>query len=204
MTRGGLGANFGKMPLSEMALKGSNMVDDGRLPAQYVSGLVDGEGCFVLGFRRDKKYRRTGQPEYYYWTVEFAILLRSDDWELLEKVRKTLGCGGISISETAAQYRVYGIDDLKQKVVPFFAMNRIYGKKGKDFALWAEAVDILHEKHLRSKSIDRRGVWGAPRIRLDSQQNQRMLALKAGMEAYKAKGRPWKWMSKIGGTGCED
>lgn len=179
-------------------------MDDGKLPPQYVSGLVDGEGCFVLGFRRDKKYRRKGQPEYFYWTVEFAILLRGDDWELLEKVRNTLGCGGVSVSETAAQYRVYGIEDLKHKVVPFFAENRIYGKKGKDFTLWAEAVAILYEKHVRSKAIDRRGRWGFPRIGLDAPQNERLLALKAGMEVYKAKGRSWKWMSKIEGSGCED
>jgi len=187
-----------------MTCKDRSNLDDGSLPPQYVSGLVDGEGCFVLGFRRDKRYERKGQPEYYYWNVAFAILLRSDDCELLEKVRNTLGCGSVSVSETAAQYRVYGIEDLKKKVVPFFTENRIYGKKGKDFALWAEAVGILYDKHIRRRSIDRRGLWGAPRISLDSHQNERMLVLKARMAAYKAKGRSWKWTSKMRGSGCED
>jgi hypothetical protein len=104
-----------------MESKEAATMNDGTLPPQYVSGLVDGEGCFVLGFRRDKRYERKGQPEYFYWNVGFAILLRSDDWELLEKVRNTLGCGGVSISKVAAQYRVYRIEDLKHKVVPFFA-----------------------------------------------------------------------------------
>ena len=63
------------------------------LPAYYISGLVDGEGCFALNFRRDKRHERKGKPEYFYWTIRFIIVLRIDDKTLLEKVRDTLDCG---------------------------------------------------------------------------------------------------------------
>jgi hypothetical protein len=180
------------------------MVNDGTLPPQYVSGLVDGEGCFVLGFRRDKRYERKGQPEYFYWKVAFAILLRSDDRELLEKVKSTLECGHICVSGGMVQYRVDRIEDLMHKVVPFFTQNPLYGKKREDFSLWTEAVDILYENRVKREAVDRRGRWGFPRVSLDPSGNQRLLVLKRQMETYKAKGHSWKWLSTLEGDSCED
>ena len=40
-----------------------------KLPGDYVAGFVDGEGCFILSFRRDIRHdcgKRSGiKPTYY-------------------------------------------------------------------------------------------------------------------------------------------
>ena len=169
------------------------------LPPDYVSGLVDGEGCFVLGFRRDKKYQRKGQPEYFYWKVSFAIALRRDDKALLEKVKNTLGCGRVCVSKDTVQYRVNKIDDLKHKILSFFLENPLFGKKREDFILWAEALDILYQNYLKWKITIRnhKGQRGFPKMKLEAADTQRLLLIKQQMENYKSKRPTWKWLSTL-------
>jgi len=164
------------------------------LPLHYISGLVDGEGCFALNFRRDKRYKLKGAPEYFYWKVGFFIVLRIDDVELLEKVRDSLDCGIVSTSGNQARYSVNRIDLLKSKIVPFFIEYPLYGKKHEDFLLWAEAVDILWRN--RRPSIQK-GQRGIPKMSLESSDIQHILEIKRGMEGYKSKGTAWKWATHI-------
>ena len=92
-----------------------------KLPGPYVSGFVDGEGCFALKFRRDIKPDRPNSPTYFYWDVEFAIVLKNTDRGILEKIKETLGCGVISEARRGlSRYAVNNLEDLSQKIVPFF------------------------------------------------------------------------------------
>ena len=47
-----------------------------NLPGDYVSGFVDGEGCFYLAYRSENKLNRPNQPKYFRWTPYFASVLR--------------------------------------------------------------------------------------------------------------------------------
>ncbi len=60
------------------------------LPFDFVSGLVEGEGCFSLNFRSDLKKHRPRSPQYFRWHALFAIVLRSDDYALLDKVKENV------------------------------------------------------------------------------------------------------------------
>ena len=166
------------------------------LPPHYISGLVDGEGCFALNFRRDKKYGRRGKHEYFYWTIKFIIVLRNDDEDLLQKVRKTLDCGYVRVYEDQARYSVDGIEDLKGKVVPFFSRYRLYGKKHRDFLLWAKALDILY---LNRQQTIQKGKQGFAKMQLKPTDIQSLLEIRKEMEAYKSKGPAWKWLSMLSG-----
>ena len=165
------------------------------LPAYFISGLVDGEGCFALNFRRDKRHERKGKPEYFYWTVRFIIVLRIDDKTLLEKVRDTLDCGIVSTSGDQARYSVTKIEDLKEKILPFFSKYPFYGKKYKDFLLWAEAVNILYRN--RQPPIQK-GQRGFPKMQWESSDIQCLLEITKEMEGYKSKGSAWKWVNHLG------
>ena len=44
-----------------------------ELPGDYIAGFVDGEGCFYLTYRSEKKTKRPGQPIYRRWLAYFAI-----------------------------------------------------------------------------------------------------------------------------------
>ena len=50
-----------------------------NLPGDYIAGFVDGEECFYLTYRSEKKYDRKGQPTYY-----------RDDIDILKQINKTL------------------------------------------------------------------------------------------------------------------
>ena len=68
---------------------------DDPMSDQYLAGFVDGEGCFVLNYRRDLKKHRPCSPAYYFWRFEFAIVLSEADKPLLELIRSKLGCGRV-------------------------------------------------------------------------------------------------------------
>ena len=80
--------------------------------------------CFALKFRRDIKHNTTNkkQRDYYYWGVEFAVVLRPDDIKILETIKDRLGCGSITQTSNGAQvrYSVQNTKDLADKIAPFF------------------------------------------------------------------------------------
>lgn len=160
------------------------------LPPQYIAGLVDGEGCFALNFRRDKRHERRGRPEYFYWKVAFYIVLRKDDQPLLERVRDTLGCGSITVSGQQARYGIQDMVLLRERIVPFSLEYRLYGKKWQDFVLWAEALDILHRTR---QTPMRKGQQGFARAKWKTGEQERLLQIRNEMKAYKSKGAAWKW-----------
>jgi len=121
-------------------------MNDDILPGDYIAGFVDGEGCFSLKFRRDIRHERKNTPVYFYWDIEFAILLREDDSSILTKIRNTLECGRISHAKRGfVRYAVNDILDLSNKIVPFFERHTLRAKKAKDFALWKKQLKYFFE-----------------------------------------------------------
>ena len=61
-----------------------------KLNPHYVTGFVDGEGSFWVSIYRDECMKNK-----IFVRAEFSIELRYDDREILERIKKTLGCGKI-------------------------------------------------------------------------------------------------------------
>ena len=61
-----------------------------KMSPESVSGYVTGEGCFYVESGYDKKYRLKHRIR-----PAFCIEVRADDKEILELVKKALGCGNI-------------------------------------------------------------------------------------------------------------
>ncbi len=101
------------------------------LPGDYIAGFVDGEGCFYLTYRSETKLNRVGQPKYYRWIPYFAISIREDDLEILEKIKNTLACGKIYHSKIRSiiWFGVQNLDDLYSKIMPFFRKFTLRAKK---------------------------------------------------------------------------
>ncbi|NQV12811.1 MAG: hypothetical protein HQ530_00715 [Parcubacteria group bacterium] len=127
-----------------------------KLPGDYIAGFVDGEGCFYLTYRKETRYEREGKPTYYRWLPYFAINVRKDDINILYGIKNTLKCGKIYILKkkiiSQARYGIQNIDDVYNKVMPFFKQYPLRAKKKYDFELWVEAVGIVykHKKYKRS------------------------------------------------------
>lgn len=165
-----------------------------KLPGYYIAGFVDGEGCFALKFRRDVRHERKSKPVYFYWDIEFTILLRGDDRELLEKIKSTFECGNISMNnQGAARYAVTNIDDLTNKVVPFFFKYKLFGKKRLDFELWKEAVEIFQRNQRKGTNIHK-GENRFHKVPWDPKDIERLRKIHEEMKKYKSIRPNWKWL----------
>lgn len=110
-----------------------------------VSNMVNQDGCFDLQFRKDTRHERASSPTYYRWKAQFIVTSPKEDAKFLEKIKKELGCGEITISKDQARFSVQKISDIAETVVPFFRKNLLAEKKKKDFELWAKGVEIIQK-----------------------------------------------------------
>jgi len=166
----------------------------GKLSGEYIAGFVDGEGCFALKFRRDVRHDRKNKPVYFYWSIEFAIALRGDDVAILEGIRETIGCGNISINKKdEARYQVSSMDDLSNKVVPFFEKYPLQAKKKFDFDLWKEALGIIN----RNRQTREGGKRGFSKIEWSQEDLKRLVEIQEDMRTYKSNREDWKWIKEV-------
>lgn len=170
-----------------------------RLSGDYIAGFVDGEGCFALKFRKEIKYsrgKRSGiKPIYFYWDIEFAIMLKGDDKEILDKIQATLNCGKVGIIDKRGfvRYSVNNITDLSGKIVPFFQKYPLRAKKRSDFELWKEAVAIF-KKNQRFALNRKSGERGFHKVNWSSKDIARLKKIHEEMKKYKGGKRLWKWL----------
>jgi len=108
-----------------------------------ITNLVNNDGCFDLQFRKDTRHERTNSPTYYRWKTQFVVTSPKGDKKFLEKIKKEMGCGEISVSKDQARFSVQKISDISETVVPFFKKNILGGIKKKDFELWAKGVEVV-------------------------------------------------------------
>ncbi len=107
--------------------------------------LASDDGCFDLQFRKDTRHDRTGSPTYYRWKAQFIITLPKEQVDILEKAKKTIGCGTVSKTATQARFSVQNIDDIADGVIPYFTQHKLSGNKKQDFSLWQKAVQIIYQ-----------------------------------------------------------
>ena len=107
----------------------------------FVTGLVEGEGCFTVSFsfRRKLKVGIETRPS-------FSLSLNQRDLELLKELHAFFGCGAIrySRSDRTYKYESRSISDLTRRIVPHFERYPLVGAKAKDFLLFA---DICRKAH---------------------------------------------------------
>jgi hypothetical protein len=107
--------------------------------------LVNNDGCFDLQFRKDTRHERTNAPTYYRWKAQFVVTSPKEDIKILERIKKEMGCGEVTISRDQARFSVQKIGDVADVVVPYFKKNCLANKKKKDFELWAKGVDVVQK-----------------------------------------------------------
>ncbi|MBI2676988.1 MAG: LAGLIDADG family homing endonuclease [Candidatus Yanofskybacteria bacterium] len=168
-----------------------------KLPGNYIAGFVDGEGCFALKFRRDKKQNKNNKKfrEYFYWNTEFAIVLRSDDFNILNLIKETFGCGSVVIIKKQNQVRfsVQNPKDLVEKIIPFFKRHKLYAKKGIDFQLWSCAVKIVNKNRREGLNVTK-GQRGFTKKEMNGLDHKKLQEIRNRMMFYKSqREKPFKW-----------
>jgi hypothetical protein len=105
----------------------------------YISGYVDGEGCFAVSVNRNPTCRSG-----YQLVPEFHVSQNGDRAQVLGLIRERFGgCGYIKSNgrkDRALVYVVRRRSDLLEHVIPFFERSPLLSSKQEDFRMFAEVV----------------------------------------------------------------
>lgn len=117
----------------------------------FVTGLVEGEGCFTVSFsfRRKLKVGIETRPS-------FSVSLNQRDLELLKQLHAYFGCGGIrySRSDKTYKYESRSVSDLTRRIVPHFERYPLIGSKSADFSIFADICRMVRaNSHLNRKVL---------------------------------------------------
>lgn len=102
--------------------------------ASYLSGYIDGEGCFSVSLNpRDQLRSR--------WEVRpsFSVSQNADRAAFLYEIQRYFGCGTIrpDRSDRTIKYEVRSIHDLVARIIPHFAQFPLRSEKQRSFLLFA-------------------------------------------------------------------
>lgn len=130
----------------------------------WITGFVDGEGCFSVGFIKqprkieDGKVVRRGYTTGYQAFHEFAVTQGEKSIESLKILRDYFGVGNLYLNkrydnhkEHMYRFVVRKRDDLLNVIIPFFRMYQMKTTKQADFEKFADCVNRMkngeHLKH---------------------------------------------------------
>ena len=118
----------------------------------YISGFVDGEGCFCVSFQPSKRHR-------FGWEVRpsFSVSQNTDRAELLHVIRKKWRCGSIrpDRSDKTIKFEVRNIGDLVAKVLPHFRMFPLMSSKKADLNRFEKICGLVSEgRHLEFEGFE--------------------------------------------------
>ena len=122
-----------------------------RLDTKWISGFVDGEGCFHVGINRIPKMTLG-------WQVlpELRIVQHKKNIHVLKKIQKIFGYGIIRRNHgDRFELRVRKIENLN-KITKFFDENPLQTTKRNDFELFKEIMSLINQKqHLTRDGLKR-------------------------------------------------
>ena len=110
---------------------------------EYITGYIDGEGCFTVTFNQRIK-ARIG------WELRpsFSVSQNEDRRQVLDLIQKYFGCGYIrrDYSDKTVKFEIRDHKKLIQKVIPHFEKFSFFSKKQKDFELFKEICFLIDQK----------------------------------------------------------
>jgi len=108
----------------------------------YISGFVDGEGCFCVSFQPSKRHR-------FGWEVRpsFSVSQNADRAQLLHLIQQKWECGFIrpDRSDKTLKFEVRNVEDLVTKVVPHFRRCALMSAKQVDFGRFAKICELVNQ-----------------------------------------------------------
>jgi hypothetical protein len=121
--------------------------------ASYISGFVDGEGCFCVSFIPSKRHR-------FGWEIRpsFSVSQNGDRAELLYTIQKLWGCGFIrpDRSDKTLKFEVRKVRDLVEVVLPHFRAYPLVSSKQRDVERFDSICQMIHSgRHLEPEGLQR-------------------------------------------------
>lgn len=113
---------------------------DSRNIAEYISGFVDGEGCFSVSFSKRSRFLVGWETK-----PSFSVSQNHDRAQPLFMMQKHFGCGFMrdGKSDSTLKYEVRRLDDLLEKVLPHFERYPLLSAKQSDVKLLKEICVLM-------------------------------------------------------------
>jgi len=126
-----------------------------KITSYYITGFVDGEGCFSITIQRRKSLRLGIQV-----IAEFHISQHQNRTEVLEAIKEKFECGYIKPNDRnnprdlTSVYVVRNLKDLHDKIIPFFERFPFVSSKQQDFEKFKKVVGLMTKgAHLKKDGL---------------------------------------------------
>ena len=122
-----------------------------KLDAQWITGFVDGEGCFHVGINPHAE-----MTAKYQVLPEFTVVQHKRDVQILHALKDYFGCGVVRTNHgDRMAYRVRSQEHLLERIVPFFIKHPLKTKKRMDFEKFRDVLLKMKKgEHLMLKGIE--------------------------------------------------
>lgn len=117
----------------------------------YVTGFVDGEGCFSISFTIRSKLKSGIEVR-----PSFSIGQNRRSLPVLERIHAYFGCGAIRFSrhDQTFKYETRSIGEIRKRIIPHFQKYPLQTNKLHDFATFAWICDeIAASRHLNKDTL---------------------------------------------------
>ena len=122
-----------------------------KLDAQWITGFVDGEGCFYVGVNPNAETKSGYQV-----LPEFTVVQHERDVQVLYALKSHFGCGVVRNHHgDRMAYRVRGIEHLLQHIVPFFVKHPLKTRKRVSFQRFRRILLMMEAgEHLTGEGVE--------------------------------------------------
>jgi hypothetical protein len=122
-----------------------------KLDAQWITGFVDGEGCFFIGINKHPEMTAGHQV-----LPEFTVVQHKRDVQILYAFKEHFGCGVVRKNHgDRMAYRVRSIKHLLERIVPFFVKHPLKSKKRADFEKFRRVLLMMETgDHLKPEGVE--------------------------------------------------
>lgn len=123
-----------------------------KLEPAWVTGFVDGEGCFHVGIAKHSEMTAGVQV-----LPEFTVVQHERDVKVLHGLKSFFGCGVVRQNHgDRMAYRVRKLEHLRERIVPFFLTHRLRTGKRQDFEKFRRVLLMMERnEHLSVEGIER-------------------------------------------------
>jgi len=145
---------MGNINLSDNHVRADNQ--QGRLDVWWITGFVDGEGCFSISVFKNATTKAGVQI-----FPEFVVTQGAKSLLTLKNLQDFFGCGRIyenrrtdNHRENLYRYCVRSKQDLRDKIIPFFKEYPLKTSKHQDFLVFCKVMDMIESKsHLSPEGL---------------------------------------------------
>ena len=122
-----------------------------KLDAEWITGFVDGEGCFHVGINAHEEMTAGFQV-----LPEFTVVQHERDVQILHALKAYFGCGVVRVNHgDRMAYRVRSKEHLLTNIVPFFVKHPLKTKKNVDFEKFRRVLLLMEAgKHLTGEGVE--------------------------------------------------